>query len=142
GSIQTKKEFLASVKASNAQEQQVAPEALKVNVHGNVAIASGVLRVKGVRRETLHAPGALRRHLAAQGRELGMHRHQCHAHSLKTRLHVRAASPCLTTLPWPITGQVSYHGQSASAIPVIPSAARNLVLWPRPGSADSSLCSE
>jgi ketosteroid isomerase-like protein len=48
GSIQTKKEFLASVKASNAQEQQVAPEALKVNVHGNVAIASGVLRVKGV----------------------------------------------------------------------------------------------
>jgi ketosteroid isomerase-like protein len=48
GSIQTKKEFLASVKASNAQEQQVAPEALKVNVHGNVAVASGVLRVKGV----------------------------------------------------------------------------------------------
>lgn len=48
GSIQSKKEFLASVKASNAQEQQVAPEMLKVNVHGNVAIASGVLRVKGV----------------------------------------------------------------------------------------------
>jgi len=48
GSIQTKKEFLASVKASNAQEQQVAPEFLKVSVHGNVAVASGVLRVKGV----------------------------------------------------------------------------------------------
>lgn len=48
GSIQSKKEFLASVKASNAQEQQVAPEMLKVSVHGNVAIASGVLRVKGV----------------------------------------------------------------------------------------------
>ena len=48
GSIQTKQEFLASVKASNAQEQQVAPEFLKVNVHGNVAVASGVLRVKGV----------------------------------------------------------------------------------------------
>ena len=48
GSIQTKKEFLASVTASNAQEQQVAPEFLKVNVHGNVAVASGVLRVKGV----------------------------------------------------------------------------------------------
>lgn len=47
GSMQTKKEFLASVKASNAQEQQVAPEFLKVNVHGDVAIASGVLRVKG-----------------------------------------------------------------------------------------------
>lgn len=48
GSIQTKKEFLASVKASNAQEQQVAPEFLKVSVHGNVAVASGVLRVKGM----------------------------------------------------------------------------------------------
>ena len=48
GSIQTKKEFLASVKTSNAQEQQVAPEFLKVSVHGNVAVASGVLRVKGV----------------------------------------------------------------------------------------------
>jgi ketosteroid isomerase-like protein len=48
GSQQTKKEFLASVKATNAQEQQVAPELLKVTVHGEVAIASGVLRVKGV----------------------------------------------------------------------------------------------
>ena len=48
GSQQTKKEFLASVKAANAQEQQVAPELLKVNVHGDVAIASGVLRVKGL----------------------------------------------------------------------------------------------
>ncbi|HMK23092.1 MAG TPA: nuclear transport factor 2 family protein [Terriglobales bacterium] len=47
GSIRTKKEFLASVKATNAQEQQVSPEALKVSVHGDVAIASGVMRVKG-----------------------------------------------------------------------------------------------
>src|SRR5579883_2802111 len=47
GSTQTKKEFLASVKASNAQEQQVAPEALKVYVHGDVAVATGVMRVKG-----------------------------------------------------------------------------------------------
>jgi len=48
GSMQSKKEFLASVKATNAQEQQVAPEFLKVHVHGNVAVATGVLRVKGV----------------------------------------------------------------------------------------------
>ena len=47
GSIQTKKEFLATVKATNAQEQQVAPEALKVHVHGDVAVATGVMRVKG-----------------------------------------------------------------------------------------------
>ena len=48
GSVQSKKEFLDSVKASNAQEQQVAPEFLKVHVHGGVAVATGVLRVKGV----------------------------------------------------------------------------------------------
>jgi len=48
GSIQSKKEFLASVKATNAQEQQVAPEFLKVEVHGEVAVATGILRVKGV----------------------------------------------------------------------------------------------
>jgi ketosteroid isomerase-like protein len=48
GSMQSKKEFLASVTATNAQEQQVAPEFLKVHVHGNVAVATGVLRVKGV----------------------------------------------------------------------------------------------
>jgi ketosteroid isomerase-like protein len=48
GSVQTKKEFLPTVKATNAQEQQVAPEFLKVYVHGEVAVATGVLRVKGV----------------------------------------------------------------------------------------------
>ena len=52
GSIQTKAEFLGSVKASapdpSAQQQQVAPEAFKVQVFGNVAIATGVMRVKGV----------------------------------------------------------------------------------------------
>lgn len=48
GSLQTKKEFLPTVKATNAQEQQVAPEFLKVYVHGDVAVATGVLRVKGV----------------------------------------------------------------------------------------------
>jgi ketosteroid isomerase-like protein len=48
GSVQTKKEFLPTVKASNAQEQQVAPEFLKVYVHGDVAVATGVLRVKGL----------------------------------------------------------------------------------------------
>jgi ketosteroid isomerase-like protein len=48
GSVQSKKEFLESVKATNAQEQQVAPEFLKVHVHGEVAVATGVLRVKGV----------------------------------------------------------------------------------------------
>ena len=52
GSVQTKTEFLASVKSSapqpTAQQQQVAPESLNVHVFGNVAIATGVMRVKGV----------------------------------------------------------------------------------------------
>jgi ketosteroid isomerase-like protein len=48
GSVQSKGQFLASVKAPNAQEQQVSPEMLQVHVHGDVAIATGVLRVKGV----------------------------------------------------------------------------------------------
>jgi len=52
GSAQTKTEFLASVKTTvaqpSAQQQQVAPESLHVHVFGTVAIATGVLRVKGV----------------------------------------------------------------------------------------------
>ncbi len=52
GSSQTKSEFLASVKSAapepTAQQQQVAPESLSVHVYGNVAIATGVMRVKGV----------------------------------------------------------------------------------------------
>ena len=52
GSVQTKAEFLASVKDSPSQpasqQQQVAPESLNVHVFGTTAIATGVLRVKGV----------------------------------------------------------------------------------------------
>jgi ketosteroid isomerase-like protein len=48
GSVQSKKEFLASLHAANAQEQQVAPESMSVRVFGNTAIATGVLKVKGV----------------------------------------------------------------------------------------------
>ena len=51
GSVQTKKEFLATVKPSGsqgAQEQQVAPESMSVHVFGNTAIATGVFRAKGV----------------------------------------------------------------------------------------------
>ena len=52
GSVQTKTEFLASVKPATpqpaAQQQQVEPESMNVHVYGNVAIATGVMRVKGV----------------------------------------------------------------------------------------------
>lgn len=50
GSLQTKPEFLATVKApapGTAQQQQVAPESFNVHVYNNVAIATGVMRVKG-----------------------------------------------------------------------------------------------
>lgn len=52
GSVQSKSEFLASVKESPAQpasqQQQVAPESLNVHVYGSTAIATGVMRVKGI----------------------------------------------------------------------------------------------
>jgi ketosteroid isomerase-like protein len=47
GSIQTRKEFLDSVKATNSQEQQVSPESFTVNVHGDTAIATGVFKATG-----------------------------------------------------------------------------------------------
>ena len=51
GSIQSKAEFLGSVKATgnNSQEQQVAPESMSVHVFGNTAISTGVFRAKGVK---------------------------------------------------------------------------------------------
>jgi ketosteroid isomerase-like protein len=48
GSVQTKAEFLAGVKPSKSQEQQVAPESMSVHVFGNTAVATGVFRAKGV----------------------------------------------------------------------------------------------
>jgi ketosteroid isomerase-like protein len=52
GSVQSKSEFLASVKSTTpqqtGQQQQVAPESMHVHVYGPVAIATGVMRVKGV----------------------------------------------------------------------------------------------
>jgi len=48
GSTQTKSQFLASIKQSNVQEQQVSPESMSVRVLGNIAIATGVFRAKGV----------------------------------------------------------------------------------------------
>ena len=46
--MQSKADLLASVHATNSPEQQVAPESMHVHVFGTVAIASGVMRVKGV----------------------------------------------------------------------------------------------
>ena len=50
GSVQSKAEFLASVKATNnnSQEQQVSPESMSVHVFDNTAVATGVFRAKGV----------------------------------------------------------------------------------------------
>jgi ketosteroid isomerase-like protein len=46
GSLKTKSEFLASVKSSNVNAEQVSPESLSVRVFGNTAIAIGVIVVK------------------------------------------------------------------------------------------------
>jgi ketosteroid isomerase-like protein len=49
GSLKTKSEFLASVKASSGNQEQVAPESLTVRVFGNTAIAIGVIAVKATK---------------------------------------------------------------------------------------------
>ncbi|HLX85957.1 MAG TPA: nuclear transport factor 2 family protein [Terriglobales bacterium] len=49
GSLKTKSEFLATVKASTGNEEQVAPESLTVRVFGNTAIAIGVIAVKATK---------------------------------------------------------------------------------------------
>ena len=46
GSLKTKFEFLASIKSSTVNQEQVAPESLSVRVFGNTAIAIGVIAVK------------------------------------------------------------------------------------------------
>jgi len=46
GSLKTKSEFLATVKASSGNDEQVAPESLTVRVFGTTAISIGVLAVK------------------------------------------------------------------------------------------------
>ncbi|MBZ5548980.1 MAG: nuclear transport factor 2 family protein [Acidobacteriia bacterium] len=54
GSLKTRAEFLATVKAATSNEEQVMPETLTVHVFGKTAIAVGVIGVKGksgVRRE-------------------------------------------------------------------------------------------
>jgi ketosteroid isomerase-like protein len=48
GTVQTKAAFLAGLKGTASQEQQVAPESITVHVFGNAAIATGVFRAKGV----------------------------------------------------------------------------------------------
>jgi ketosteroid isomerase-like protein len=48
GSVQSKAQFLSTVKPTNSQEQQVAPESMSVHVFGKTAIATGVFRAKGV----------------------------------------------------------------------------------------------
>lgn len=46
GSLKTKSEFLATVKAASGNDEQVAPESLTVRVFGTTAISIGVIAVK------------------------------------------------------------------------------------------------
>ncbi len=46
GSLKTKSEFLATVKAQTGNEEQVAPESLTVRVFGTTAISIGVIATK------------------------------------------------------------------------------------------------
>ncbi len=46
GSLKTKSEFLATVKAASGNDEQVAPDPLTVRVFGTTAISIGVIAVK------------------------------------------------------------------------------------------------
>jgi ketosteroid isomerase-like protein len=48
GSVQTKSEFLASVKSPDYKPSQAVTEQANVQVYGNAAIVTGVFRIKGV----------------------------------------------------------------------------------------------
>jgi ketosteroid isomerase-like protein len=51
GSLQSKGEFLKMVTAApSSDDEQVTPESIKVHVAGDVAIATGVFRVKGIEK--------------------------------------------------------------------------------------------
>ena len=47
GSVQTKKEFLASIKAPDYKPSQAVTERADVQVYGNAAVVTGVFRIKG-----------------------------------------------------------------------------------------------
>jgi ketosteroid isomerase-like protein len=50
GSIASKSEFLASIKAPDYQPSQAVTEQNNVQVYGNVAVVVGILRVKGTEK--------------------------------------------------------------------------------------------
>jgi ketosteroid isomerase-like protein len=51
GSIQSKAQFLAWVRSSSpSEEEQISPESMTVHVAGDVAIATGTFRARGMRR--------------------------------------------------------------------------------------------
>lgn len=47
GSVQTKSEFLASIKSPDYQPSQAVTEQTSVQVYGNAAVVVGILRIKG-----------------------------------------------------------------------------------------------
>ncbi len=50
GSVQSKSEFLASIKAPDYQPSQVTTERTAIEVYGNAAVVVGIFRVKGTEK--------------------------------------------------------------------------------------------
>src|SRR5215475_462657 len=50
GSVSNKAEFLASIKAPEYQPSQAVNEQISVQVYGNVAVVTGIFRVKGMEK--------------------------------------------------------------------------------------------
>jgi ketosteroid isomerase-like protein len=50
GSVYSKSEFLASIKAPEYQPSQAVNEQINVQVYGNAAVVAGIFRIKGVEK--------------------------------------------------------------------------------------------
>ena|ERR1700739_1937647 len=50
GSVQSKSEFLASIKSEDYQPSQAVTEQTSVQVYGNAAVVVGIFRIKGVEK--------------------------------------------------------------------------------------------
>ncbi len=81
GSIATKGDFLASIKAADYQPSQAVNEQSNVQVYGDAAVVVGIFRVKGNgKREAIRTPRTLRRHLGQNQWHMAMCRHYQRTH--------------------------------------------------------------
>jgi len=85
GSVSSKGEFLASIKAPDYQPSQAVTEQSNVQVYGNAAVVVGTFRVKGTEKGKPYVHRTLRGHLDQAQRHLAMRGHHRHADHREAR---------------------------------------------------------